>query len=355
MMDAPATRAAPPRLFRVMAYYVILGGALLFLVQAAPQVRQLLGTQGLASLAASNPFGEAGASVSDPLSGNPAAGGSWSALLLAAGCMLGALLIMIPVTWIYMLTRRHRGYEEAVVHSMLILPVAVTGIVMVVQYSLAIAFSLAGIVAAVRFRTTLEDTKDAVYVFLAIGVGVACGVQSLGLALVLSLIFNGVILALWATRFGNPYAAAAAGGIGLADAQTGQASAASRRLVGDTALLDAAAPRDVAEALDRAARFERHLAGERSKKKSKQSNTLVLVSARELGGAQAAVEAILEEAAAHWKLAEVVHAQGGGWVLEYLARIAPGTEGLLAERLRQAAGAITAVEMRSLKGLKGRA
>lgn len=267
--------------------------------------------------------------------------------------MLGALLIMIPVTWIYTITRRHRGYEEAVVHSLLILPVAVTGIVMVVQYSLAIAFSLAGIVAAVRFRTTLEDTKDAVYIFLAIGVGVACGVPSVGLAFLLSIMFNAVVLVLWATRFGNPYAAVG-GRIGLGDAQTGHASASSRRLVGDTALLDAAAPRDLAEALDRAARFERHLEGERGKKKSKQANALVLLSARELGAAQAAAEAILEEAAAHWKLAEVVNAQGGGWVLEYLVRIAPGTEGPVAERLRQAAGAITAVEMRSLKGLKSR-
>lgn len=355
MKDAPAARPDPARLFRVLAYYAILGAVLFLLVQAVPQVRQILGMQGLASLAASNPFGAAGAPVSDPLPGVPAAGSPWDSLLFAAGCMLGALLIMVPVTWIYMLTRRHRGYEEAVVHSMLILPVAVTGIVMVVQHSLAIAFSLAGIVAAVRFRTTLEDTKDAVYIFLAIGVGVACGVQSLGLALVLSLIFNAVVLVLWATRFGNPYAAASEGRMGLAEAQTGQASAASRRLVGDTALLDAAAPRDVAEALDRAARFERHLAGERSKKKSKQANTLILVSARELGGAQAAVETLLEEAAANWKLAEVVDVRGGGWVLEYLARLAPGTEGPLAERLGQAAPAITAVEARSLKGLKSRA
>ena len=77
---------------------------------------------------------------------------------------------------------------------------------MIVQANLALAFSLAGIVAAVRFRTTLEDTKDAVYVFLAIGVGVSSGVQALGIALVLSVLFNVVIVALWKTQFGNIYA-----------------------------------------------------------------------------------------------------------------------------------------------------
>ena len=145
------------------------------------------------------------------------------------------------------------------------------------------------------------------------------------------------------------------GRLGLADAQAGHASSATRRLVGDTALLDAASPRDMSEALDRAARLERHLAGERGKKKTKQSNTLLLVSASDVGGAQSGVEPVLEDAAAHWRLAEVVEVRGGGWILEYLARIEPGTEGLLVERVRDAAAAITGVELRSLKGLKGRA
>ncbi|HSW29676.1 MAG TPA: DUF4956 domain-containing protein [Longimicrobiales bacterium] len=310
MKDAPAPHADRSRLLRVLAYYVVLAGALFLLIRAVPETRQILGTETLETLAASNPFGDASAPVGEPVGRT-----SGETLLFGAVSMLGALLIMIPVTWIYVVTRRHRGYEEAVVHSLLILPVAVTGIVMIVQHSLALAFSLAGIVAAVRFRTTLEDTKDAVYIFLAIGVGVACGVQALGLAFLLSIIFNGVVLVLWATRFGNPNAAAS----------------------------------------DAGGHLERHLDGERGEKKSKRSNTLLLVSANDVAGAQAGVEPVLEEAAAHWRLAEVVEVRGGGWTLEYLARIEPGTEGLLVERARAAAPAITGVELRSLKGLKGRA
>ena len=352
MKDAPAARANRTRIFRVLAYYLILAGAVFLLAREVPEVRQVLAGDELALLAAQNPFGDASAPVGGSVARSP-----WAGALVGAISMLGALAIMIPVTWIYTLTRRHRGYEETVVHALLILPVAVTGIVMIVRSSVALAFSLAGIVAAVRFRTTLDDTKDAVYIFLAIGVGIASGVQALGLAFVLSVIFNGVVLALWATRFGNPYAAiAGAGGrIALGEAQAGQASSATRRLVGDAALLDAASPRDISEALDRAARLERHLAAERGRTKSKRSNALLLVSAGDVGSAQAGVEPHLEEASAHWKLAEVVEVPGGGWILEYLARIEPGTEGLLLDRLRGAAPVITGVELRSLKGLKGRA
>jgi len=351
MKDAPAARADRSRLLRVLAYYVVVVGALFLLARAAPDVKDVLAGDTLERLGGSNPFGDARAPAGVSVGQTP-----WAGALLGAVCMLGALIIMVPVTWIYMVTRRHRGYEESVVHSLLILPAAVTGIVIVVQNSLPLAFALAGIVAAVRFRTTLEDTKDAVYIFLAIGVGLASGVQALGLAFVLSLVFNAIVLVLWATRFGNPYAAGTepGGHLALGEALAGPGSTATRRLAGDPAILDAASPRDIAEALERAARLERHLAEERERKKTERANVLVLVSARDVGGVQAAVEPILEELSSRWKLTEVVEARGGGWVLEYLARVDDVTEGLLVERLRGATSTIIAVELRSLEGLKSK-
>lgn len=342
------------RLFGVLAYYVVMAGLIWGLVRGFPTVGDAMSGGGIQSLVDANPFGP----DAPPAVGTPVAETPWAGGLLGVISMLGALAIMIPVTRIYMVTRRYRGFEESVVHTLLILPVAVTGIVMIVQHSVALAFSLAGIVAAVRFRTTLEDTKDAVYVFLAIGVGIASGVQALGLALVLSLVFNGVVLVLWATRFGNPYAAAVAhgGSMPLGDALVGPASSPTRQVVGDGALADAASPRDLAAVLEQAARLERHLSEERTRKKTKRANVLLLVHAPDAAPAQGEVEAILEDVAARWKLAEIVHGPGGGVVLEYLAALAvPAAEGALLDRIRQShSGAVTAAELRSLKGLKGR-
>ncbi|HSG50127.1 MAG TPA: DUF4956 domain-containing protein, partial [Longimicrobiales bacterium] len=333
--------------------YLVLAALVVGLVRAFPAVGDALSGGGIQSLAESNPFGLG----APPAVGAPIAETPWAGGLLGAISMLGALAIMIPVTRIYMVTRRYRGFEESVVHTLLILPIAVTGIVMIVQHSVALAFSLAGIVAAVRFRTTLEDTKDAVYVFLAIGVGIASGVQALGLALVLSLVFNGVVLVLWATRFGNPYSAAVAGGgtMPLGDALVGPSSAATRQVVGDGALADAASPRDLAGVLEQAARLERHLTEERAKTKSKRANVLLLVHASDAAAAQGVVDPILEEVSTRWKLAEIVPGPGGGVVLEYLAHLAvPSAEGALLDRIRQAPAAVTAAELRSLKDLKGR-
>jgi hypothetical protein len=345
----PVDRAG---IVRVTAYYAVVGLLAAWAIRAFPSLVESLTGGALPGVSWANPFGDGSAAVGVPVAQTP-----WTGAVLGGVSMLGALAIMVPVTWIYMVTRRSRGYDESVLHALLILPVAVTGIVMIVRDSIALAFSLAGIVAAVRFRTTLDDTKDAVYVFLAIGVGIACGVQALGLAVVLSLVFNAVVVVLWATGFGNPYAPAGrrGGSLPLGEALAGPGSGGTRRLVGDPALLEAAAPGDVAEALERAARLERHLSEERSLKKKERANALLLVSAGDAGAAQRAVDALLEGAVERWKLAEVASVPGGGWVLEYLVRVEEGSlEGTLLERIRGAAGTITAVELRSLRGLTSR-
>jgi uncharacterized membrane protein YhiD involved in acid resistance len=51
--------------------------------------------------------------------------------------------------------------------------------------------------AAVWFRNTLRDTKDAVYIFLAIAVGLAAGVQRFPVALVVTVVYVLVVLVLW--------------------------------------------------------------------------------------------------------------------------------------------------------------
>ncbi len=76
-----------------------------------------------------------------------------------AAAMLSAVALSLPVAWIYVLTRAKRGYDQSVVHLLIVLPLVVAGIVVLVQDSLALAFSLAGIVAAVRFRNTRSDCR----------------------------------------------------------------------------------------------------------------------------------------------------------------------------------------------------
>lgn len=129
--------------------------------------------------------------------------------VVALVAMAGALALMAPVVAVYMRTRRLR-YDPSLVHSLIILPVVTAGIFLVIENSLARAFSLAGIMAAVRFRNTLQETRDMVYILLALGVGLAAGAHALEVGAVMSAGFNVLVLALWTFNVGSIYAAGSA-------------------------------------------------------------------------------------------------------------------------------------------------
>ncbi|MFN2567254.1 MAG: DUF4956 domain-containing protein [Gemmatimonadaceae bacterium] len=184
------TRNVP---LRVLVYYAVLGAALVLMWRYIPEWRPRAATW------LSAPLGGIGAR--SDTDAEAITSGQLGAM--AAYGMVIAVLLAIPVAWIYTLTRQKRGYRQSVVQTLVILPAVVAAIVVMVKYSLALAFSLAGIVAAVRFRTTLDDSKDAVYVFLATGVGFAAGFEPT-VAIALSVLFNAVALGLWYYDFGRP-------------------------------------------------------------------------------------------------------------------------------------------------------
>ena len=121
--------------------------------------------------------------------------------------IIGVVLLMEPVAWIYMGARRRKGRDQAFLLTLVLLPVVVAGIVLIVQNSLALAFSLAGIVAGVRFRLTLEDTLDACYIFVAIAVGLAAGIEALEIAVVITVFFNYLVLIFWELDYGEEVSA----------------------------------------------------------------------------------------------------------------------------------------------------
>ncbi len=123
------------------------------------------------------------------------------AALMAVITMASALLLTLPIIWVYTFARQKRGFQQSLAQTLVMLPIVVAIVVVLVKHSVALAFSLGGIVGAVAFRHRLEDTKDAVYVFVAIALGLAVGVQAYSVALAASAFFNVVALGLWVTDF----------------------------------------------------------------------------------------------------------------------------------------------------------
>jgi hypothetical protein len=116
---------------------------------------------------------------------------------------IGAGILVIPVSWVYFITSRTKEVDQSFVQTIIIMPIVVTGISTIVLNSLALAFSLAGIVAAVRFRFTLDQPSHAMYIFVAISLGLSAGIGALGVTAVISAAFVYTNLIIWKLEYGK--------------------------------------------------------------------------------------------------------------------------------------------------------
>ncbi len=197
----PPTPPSPPSalsrnlLLRTAVYYAVLALAIWLL---PPQDVGGLGVLSGDAL----PFAADAKPSKDALAAAAAAGSGGPGAFPTAVAMTAAFLLALPVCWVYIHSRGKKGYQQSVVQTMLILPVLVAGIVVLVKHSLPLAFALGGIVAAVRFRTSLDDSKDAAAILAVTGIGLASAVDP-AIAAVLSVGFNALIVGLWVSDFGE--------------------------------------------------------------------------------------------------------------------------------------------------------
>jgi hypothetical protein len=242
--------------------------------------------------------------------------------------LFGTLALMLPVTWVYMSARNLRRHSQVVAQALIILPIVVTGIVFIVRDSLALAFSLAGVVAAVRFRTNMRDPRDLVFIFLSIAVGFAAGVQAIEVGALVSIVFNFVVLLSWRYDFGRSALAPSASAQWSEPLSSLAAEAngnGQHQRIPDRDLILALTPKK-ADAL--VERFERVRGMVKAGKKNKTSyNAVLAVSSDEVGEAQAIIERVLEERTKRWKLDEVITHTGKPSEMYYLVRLGKSLSG----------------------------
>ena len=310
---------------RTVLYYIVLffvAGWLYRFPQAKEMVRASLD-----ALMSSETFGFGRSDVVDAA---PPAVSATTLAITTAVSMLGAVLLALPVAWIYTLTRKKRGYDQSVVHTLMLLPALVAGVVVLVKYSLALAFSLAGIVAAVRFRNTLEDSKDAVYIFLATAIGLAAGVQ-LPMAAVISVIFNGIMLALWYTEFGKvpPALEGVMAERRLEEARLRHGQTGSFVAMLDDEIFADMTPEQLDLAADRAWRRKRRFdTDEMTDEEMQKRDALLRIRTNDVDEMRAPVEAVLTEFCKKFRFGGVVKEPDGTKTVEYAIQLKKTVRGV---------------------------
>lgn len=350
------TMGADRPINRLLTYYLILAAIVFPLVYFFPVVDRALGGDVLDARASGTPEVTDGTQIlTDGLNTNSVRGfdselNPRTELTLSTLIILIAVMaLMLPVSWVYMATRFSKGHDQQVAQILIFLPIVVAGIVLVVQHSLALAFSLAGVVAAIRFRSTLRDVRDLVFILLAIAVGFAAGVQALIIAAIVSLLFNVVLILTWRYDFGrNALEPTAASRWGeplheLAQAKNGN--------VADRDLALALEPKE-ARALAR--RFERveELVGPPGKKA--RFNGVLVVQTEKPAETQAALSGVLDEMTRRWRLDEVTTNVGKPSQINYLVRIRKSVtrDDLLTAVHSRAAELITSADLQLSEGTR---
>jgi len=278
-------------------------------------------------------------------------------LIMGATALIGALVFAAPVVRIYTIIMRQEGYDRSFVRMLASLPVVVAGVVQVVRGDLALAFALAGIVAAVRFRTTVKDLQNAVFAFAAIGIGLAAGTGAFSLAALLSAVFSLLAYFMWKLNVGDvePSLSLRHGGIYLSEALV-PGETQKPVIVGDESAVHRLGHDDVPElqaAIDRLADYVR---ADALRQKGKY-NTLMLVYTEQPDEAPGIIEEVLEEHADRWvRVDSMDYEDGEVCVFEYLLRLKKKVDvGTMIRSLGAGEGKVLlAVEMKPMKGLRKR-
>lgn len=302
---------------RLIAYYVVLAAVIIALVQFSPAVAALFsGDQGIAN----QPTGRM---LQDGMPGAISGTGTdlTSRLAFAINTTFvfcAAIALMLPVAWVYMSTRKDGAHSQNVVQTLIVLPIVVAGIIMIVHGSLALAFSLAGVVAAVRFRTSLSDPRDVVYIFLGIAVGFAAGVHLLTVAVLLSVFFNFVFVLIWRYDFGRNLLSTSPG-----EQWTGPlahlASVGSKgEGVLDRELVLALTPQKIDVLTARFERVKRLLGTDRAKPRF---NAIVKLSTDDVALSQPHIESVLATHTKRYRLDELVNHHHKPTELFYLVKM----------------------------------
>ena len=120
---------------------------------------------------------------------------TWQQILMniSAAAVLGIFIFVS-----YSISHRGTIYSKKFNASLVILTVLTGTVMTVIGNNIALSLGMVGALSIVRFRTAIKDSRDTVYIFWAIIIGICCGVgdylvASIGSAITFFVIFMNTV------------------------------------------------------------------------------------------------------------------------------------------------------------------
>ena len=98
---------------------------------------------------------------------------TWQSILMN---ILFSAFLGIVIYLSYYLTHRGTIYSKKFNVSLVVLTVLTGTVMTVIGNNLALSLGMVGALSIVRFRTAIKDSRDSIYIFWTIIVGICCGV-----------------------------------------------------------------------------------------------------------------------------------------------------------------------------------
>jgi len=104
-----------------------------------------------------------------------------------------SMVLCLILAYFYRVTHSGLSYSVAFLHTMVIMGVTVSLIMLIIGSNIARAFALVGALSLIRFRTAIKDPRDVAFIFMTMAVGMACGTGFYLAAGVFTLFASGLV------------------------------------------------------------------------------------------------------------------------------------------------------------------
>ncbi len=116
-----------------------------------------------------------------------------------------AVVIAIVISQIYKYTNRGMNFELSFMTTLVLLAPIVTVVMLFIRGDLVLSLGLIGSLSIIRFRTPIKDTRDMVFLFWTISVGLGSGTYNWTVVIFSSIFIAIVTYGLYFLRYGRSH------------------------------------------------------------------------------------------------------------------------------------------------------
>ena len=107
------------------------------------------------------------------------------------------------ISQLYRYTHRGLNYEHTFMAALVLMAPIVAVVMLYIRGDLVLSLGLIGSLSIVRFRTAIKDTRDMVFIFWVIAVGLGSGTYNWGVVVISSFFVMVLVALLYFVRYGH--------------------------------------------------------------------------------------------------------------------------------------------------------